>query len=102
MREGGWIPFTLFSPPAGVISVSFNDPQVYTFQYPPGTEHYRLGCFCNGFGVGHTYGGTFYGYTDDDDGYAGGYGLSDWGSGYGTWGLPCISGGQEREHRTIG
>jgi hypothetical protein len=28
MREGGWIPFILFSPPAGVISVSFNDPQV--------------------------------------------------------------------------
>jgi len=83
MGEGGWIPFTLFSPPSGVISVSFNDPQVYTFQYPPGTEHYRLGCYCNGFGVGHTYGGTFYGYTDGDAYY---YSLVNYGSGYGTWG----------------
>jgi len=54
MGEGGWIHFTLFSPPSGVISVSFYDPQVYTFQYPPGVEHYRWGCLCNGFGVGHT------------------------------------------------
>ncbi len=84
MKDGrGWIPFTLFSPPSGVIAVQFNDPQVYTFQYPPGVEHYRLGCFCNGFGVGHTYGSTFYGYTDDDASY---YSLINMGSGYGTWG----------------
>ncbi len=83
MREGVWIPFILFSPPSGVISVSFNDPQVYTFQYPPGVEHYRLGCYCNGFGVGHTYGGTFYGYTHDDAFYSS---LVNFGSGYGTWG----------------
>ncbi|MEO0187847.1 MAG: hypothetical protein ABIL17_01010 [candidate division WOR-3 bacterium] len=84
MKSGGdWVPFTLFSPPAGVISVSMMDPQIYTFQYPPGQEHYRLGCWCNGFGVGHTYGGTFYGYTDGDASY---YSLTNLGSGYGTWG----------------
>jgi len=81
--EGSYIPFTLFSPPSGVISVQFNDPQVYTFQYPPGVEHYRLGCYCNGFGVGHTYGGTFYGYTDADASY---FSLTHISSGTGTWG----------------
>lgn len=84
MKDGEvWVPFALFSPPAGVISVQMMDPQIYTFQYPPGLEHYRWGCMCNGFGVGHTTYGTYYGYTHGDAGY---YSLTDLGSGTGTWG----------------
>ncbi len=78
-----WVPFVLFSPPSGVIMVQMMDPQIYRFQYPPGQEHYRWGCMCNGFGVGHTTYGTRYGYTHGDASY---FNLSNLGSGTATWG----------------
>ncbi|NPB04318.1 MAG: hypothetical protein GXO39_07915 [Thermotogae bacterium] len=88
MGEGSEIaPMATYSPPAGVISVTTQDGQIYRFQYPPGTEHYRLGCYCNGWGIG--YGSSTYRYTHYDNSL---YGVSlvssttlEWGPTYYRW-----------------
>ena len=56
----------IYSPPSSIIRVSTSDAQIYSFQYPPGVEHYRLGCYCNGWGIGYG-SGSYYRYTHYDN-----------------------------------